>query len=235
MQAKLVQEGRSIDYTPSAAVAAGQLIVIGGLVGVASVPIASGALGAIAVDGVFDLAKESDGGPVFAAGEDVAFDLVNELAVKPGTSGSVRIGPAIAAAAADDATVRVRLVADELAPCMFDRAWEAVDLTSASKTLDAQDVGKVLNVTGSDTYVVTLPATAAGVEYVIRAAADGLLVAVSPNGSDKIMGADLAGADDTDRLLAAATARAGDYVHLRADGSAGWYIVAARGVWSNAA
>ena len=78
-----------------------------------------------------------------------------------------------------------------------------------------------MNVTvGHATNVVTLPATAAGLQYVIRCGASGQRVAVSPAAADKIMGADLAGVDDKDRILAAARevrdrlARAGIAVRL---------------------
>ena len=56
MQATFVHDGASIDYTPGSAVAAGDVIVQGELIGVARTPIAANALGSLAVDGVFDFA-----------------------------------------------------------------------------------------------------------------------------------------------------------------------------------
>jgi hypothetical protein len=145
----------------------------------------------------------------------------------------VLMGVALAAAAKTDATVRVRLSPRALPPAMVNKVLEGVTLASASKTLDAQDVGKVMNVTvGHATNVVTLPATAAGLQFVVRCGASGERVAVSPNASDKIMGADLAGTDDKDRILAAADSVAGDYLHLAADGVNGWFVVAERGKWT---
>lgn len=53
-----VQEGDAIDYTPSgSAVAAGDVVIAGGILGVAKLPIAVGVLGAIHIKGVFSLPK----------------------------------------------------------------------------------------------------------------------------------------------------------------------------------
>lgn len=46
------QDGDLIDYTPSADVGAGQVVVMGELVSIAPRPIASGKLGAVIVEGV---------------------------------------------------------------------------------------------------------------------------------------------------------------------------------------
>jgi predicted RecA/RadA family phage recombinase len=53
--ADYVQKGDVLDYTPTGAVAAGDVVVIGALVGVAPRPIAANALGSLAVEGVFAL------------------------------------------------------------------------------------------------------------------------------------------------------------------------------------
>jgi predicted RecA/RadA family phage recombinase len=50
-----VQKGDILDYTPASAVAAGDVVVIGALVGVAPRPIAAGAMGALAVEGVYTM------------------------------------------------------------------------------------------------------------------------------------------------------------------------------------
>lgn len=51
------QDGDVIDYTPSAAVAAGAVVVLNDLVTVALRPIAANQLGAVAVEGVFSMPK----------------------------------------------------------------------------------------------------------------------------------------------------------------------------------
>jgi predicted RecA/RadA family phage recombinase len=53
--ASYVQNGSLLDHTPAAAVAAGDVVVIGSLVAVAPRAIAAGSVGALAVEGVFDL------------------------------------------------------------------------------------------------------------------------------------------------------------------------------------
>ena len=65
LEAVFKQEGLSIDYTPIAAVAAGEVVVLNSLVGVAKQPIAAGAKGSLALTGVYSFTKKS--GDTFAA------------------------------------------------------------------------------------------------------------------------------------------------------------------------
>jgi predicted RecA/RadA family phage recombinase len=53
--ADYVQKGDILDHTPASAVAAGGVVVLGSLIGVAPRPIAANALGSVAVEGVFAL------------------------------------------------------------------------------------------------------------------------------------------------------------------------------------
>ncbi len=109
-QATFVHEGASIDYTPGAAVAAGDVIVQGELVGVAKTPIAANALGSLAVSGVFDFAKEAGGGVTFAVGALAYWDDANDVAVTTDGGGANKlIGKCVKAAADADALVRVRM------------------------------------------------------------------------------------------------------------------------------
>ena len=232
--AQFVHDGNAVDYTPGADVSAGDVVVQGDLVGIAKLDITSGQLGALAVTGVFDVAK---GSAVFTAGQSVYWDATAEQASPDGSVGKL-MGSAVAAAATGVTTVRVRLVQDPgqgevLPPCMVDRTFEDVD---DNKTLDAQDVGKVINVT-ADAKTITLPATAAGLEFVIRngGASGAVAVTVSPNANDKIMGADFAGVDNKDRVNTKATAIIGDYLHLAYGGATGWMVVNERGIWANEA
>lgn len=59
-QARFIQEAQAIDYTPSSAVAAGQVVVQGSMIGVAKTPIAANVLGALAVRGIFDVVKANE-------------------------------------------------------------------------------------------------------------------------------------------------------------------------------
>ncbi len=108
-QATFVHDGEAIDYTPGAAVAAGDVVVIGELVGIAKTPIAANALGALAVRGVFDFAKATGVGTAISAGASVYWDDANNVATTTAT-GNKLIGKCVKAAADADATVRVRMV-----------------------------------------------------------------------------------------------------------------------------
>lgn len=103
--ATYVHDGMTIDHTPSGAVAAGDVVVVGSIVGVAPRAIAANALGAIQIEGVFDIAKD---GNEITAGAAVYYDE-SESEIVTTASGNVFCGHAIAAAAAGAATVRVKL------------------------------------------------------------------------------------------------------------------------------
>ena len=68
MQATFIQEGRSIDHTPSGEVAAGLVVLTGSLVGIAKRLIAANVLGALALEGVFDVVQAAI---AFTAGDAV--------------------------------------------------------------------------------------------------------------------------------------------------------------------
>ena len=105
-QGQFIQEGAAVDYTPGADVAAGTVVVIGDLVGITKRDIAAGVLGSIAVEGVFDLIKDS--AVAITAGAKVYWDAVNSLTVATAT-GNKLIGKAIADAGVGTTEVRVRL------------------------------------------------------------------------------------------------------------------------------
>jgi predicted RecA/RadA family phage recombinase len=105
-QATFIQSGDAIDYTPGSAVAAGDVVVQGDLVGVTKRAIAANALGALAVDGVFDFAK--NGGVSYTVGTILYWDDTNNV-VTTTASGNKQIGKVVRAAASADTTVRVRL------------------------------------------------------------------------------------------------------------------------------
>lgn len=106
--ADFIQEGASIDYTPGSDVAAGDVVVLNDLIGVAKLPIKSGHLGALAVEGVFAFPKPI--GLTVGLGESMYWDTVEELAETWNSSGvHVFLGKAVQAAASNDATVQVRM------------------------------------------------------------------------------------------------------------------------------
>jgi predicted RecA/RadA family phage recombinase len=105
-QAVFIQEGAAIDYTPGADVTAGDVIFQGDLVGVARFDIKSGALGALAVTGVFDFAKATN--VAYTVGTILYWDDTNNIVTATAT-GNKQVGKVVRAAATTDPTVRVRL------------------------------------------------------------------------------------------------------------------------------
>lgn len=125
------------------------------------------------------------------------------------------------------------------------RLW--VDVTEA-KTLVAADVGYVQNVIYT-TGVVTLPATAVPGVWTIRNGGvpqsssapagtgdDGNLVTVNPNGSDTIIGfnvADGTSADGKGLNNTAATSRVGDEIQILSTAATnGPYLIGMKGIWA---
>ena len=106
MKARYVQRGDSIDYTSTLDVAAGDIVKVGSLVGVAKLDIKAGELGSLALVGVYEV--ESNGTAI-EAGAVVFIDPATGKVCAEGASGAVKFGHAVQSAAATDATVVVRL------------------------------------------------------------------------------------------------------------------------------
>ena len=110
MTTEYVQRGESIDYTPGADVAAGDVVVQGELVGVAKRNIKANELGALAVEGVFDFTKATGGGTAITAGANVYWDdAANQATTNANAGANKLIGKTVLAAADADEYVRVRL------------------------------------------------------------------------------------------------------------------------------
>jgi predicted RecA/RadA family phage recombinase len=108
MSAVFVQDDEMIDYTPTADVAAGAVVVQNDLVGVALRPIPANTLGSLAVEGVFDVPKATGAGSGITAGTKVYWDATNKVATA--TAGALKLlGKTTRDAADADSTVRVRL------------------------------------------------------------------------------------------------------------------------------
>lgn len=106
--------GGAIDYTPGSAVTAGDVLVLGDVVAVATQDIAANALGALEVSGVFKVPKITGALTVGVlvywdpAGDPVSGDAGTGAAT--GTAGALkRMGYAALAAGANDAFVYVLL------------------------------------------------------------------------------------------------------------------------------
>ena len=128
MLARYVQKGDAIDYRPTEAVAAGDVVIIADLIGIARLDIEAGTLGSLAVVGVFDVVK-ADG--AIPSGSTVYWDAGAKKATT--VSGSNHyLGKAIAAAEAADDTVRVLLNAPYSLATTFAAGDPITDLTDNS-------------------------------------------------------------------------------------------------------
>jgi hypothetical protein len=239
MEAQHWQDREFIDWTNGTGsdVSAGQVLEINGQAAVAAMDIDNGATGSVQIAGI---AKVKSVGVAASQGfiswwdEDgtqYGTSSSTGAAVSTGADGDIFLGTLVADVTAADTFCYVDLnvcpahLADLLA-----MTWESV---AANKTLDVQDIGKVMQVT-ADAKTVTLPATSVGYRFIVlNGAADGTaLVTVSPNADDKIMGADLAGVNNKDRLNTKATAEMGDFIDLLGEGTDGYYVLRERGTWA---
>lgn len=102
--------GAAIDHTPAADVAAGEVIVQGELVGVARLDIKANAIGALAVEGVFDFPKAVGVGTALTTGTDVFWDAATLEATSNAAAGAnKKIGRVVKDATDNDTLVRIRL------------------------------------------------------------------------------------------------------------------------------
>jgi predicted RecA/RadA family phage recombinase len=107
-QTTFVQEGRQIEFTPTVAVAAGQVVVNGDLVGVALGPVAANTPGTLAVDGVFEFPKQSGVGTAMTFGALLYWDSANQRATAT-AAGNKLIGKCTRAAPDAATGVRIRI------------------------------------------------------------------------------------------------------------------------------
>lgn len=98
--------GDMLRYTPTTGVAAGEAVVVGSIVGVASRPIAANELGNLNLEGVFTIPKPTGAGTDYAQGAKVS--LYNGQAVTGATG--VGMGVVAEKPATTDATVSVLLI-----------------------------------------------------------------------------------------------------------------------------
>jgi predicted RecA/RadA family phage recombinase len=102
-KAQFIHDGEVIDYTPTADVAAGNVVVLGDLVGVTKRDIKANTLGGLATVGVFDFTKAS--AEVITAGSTLYWNEEDQEATA--TEGTNKLlGKAVAAAGAGTAVVR---------------------------------------------------------------------------------------------------------------------------------
>lgn len=104
--ARYVSHGEVVDYTPSADVVAGTVVAQGDLFGVTMVDIKANVLGAISVEGVWEIAKAAE---AIAVGDKLYWDAANSRVTKTKGQLTLVAGKAASAAASGDAVVNVLL------------------------------------------------------------------------------------------------------------------------------
>lgn len=225
------------DCYSASAVNAGEVVNIDGRAGVVLADIKAGATGKAYVDGRFsfpavefamsrggvlgwDANGTPYGGSTTGAGTTklAAADFLLGTIIEDMTSQIARI------------KVDLNSYPTDLVGILGGRKFETV---SGAKTLAITDVGKIFCV-DTDAFTITLPAVAVEFEFVVmNVMADGAcLITIAPNSSDKIMGADLAGVDDKDRLLTKTTSKSNDFIHFVYGSVAGYNVVQERGTWA---
>ena len=105
MSAKFIQEGKAIEITAAADITANDVVVFGGIVGVAPADISSGGSGAIQIEGVYEMPKES--GLAISGGVAVNWDTTSGYVTT--SSGGVACGKTIAPAESSATVVLVKL------------------------------------------------------------------------------------------------------------------------------
>lgn len=172
MGATYRQEGAAIDYTPSSAVAAGDVIFQAGLGGFAKTAIAASDLGALCTEGVIRI--EKDGNAIVAGGK-VYWDATN-LRVSRDPSVGNFFGRAVAAATAGATTADVLVWPNDAGGRILALAAEA-----ASSALS-----NTVTETNFDNSVLTIPANTLNLGDVIRVKAQG--IATATNSTDTLTG-----------------------------------------------
>lgn len=101
--------GELVSYTPGSAVAAGDVILIGNVVGVAPRDIAASTLGVLLIaNAVVKFPKTAGSGAAIAVGVQLYWDAGNEVATATASTHK-KLGVSILAATDADTEVRVRL------------------------------------------------------------------------------------------------------------------------------
>lgn len=109
MATNFVQNGDFLEFTAGADVAAGEMVQVGSLFGVATDAVANGAVGVLAMKGVFTLAKENSAGSATTVGGPVYF-ISGEVSGDDDTGNRPLCGHALEVAADGATTVKVRLL-----------------------------------------------------------------------------------------------------------------------------
>lgn len=210
MQARFLAEGDRVDYTPSGAVSAGDVILVNGLIRIAALDIAAAALGALVTEGLFEAVKDNsdiadgnalywdaDGSPVGGVALSGAFTTTS--------SGNTFSGFAVKAAGTTAATVNMRLLHIPATLIVNNVTTSAIADPGNAGAIPVTGSGYVPIVTaGSETRTLAAPAFI-GQELLIYVKTDGgtcvitVASAINQTGNNTITMADVR---DVIRLVA---------------------------------
>lgn len=209
------QPGHVVDYTASAAVSSGDIVRVGmHKMGVALVAIASGEVGSVSVEGVYELAKNTS--DALTQGGRAWWDPSAEEVINAPVTGSLFLGRAFDAAGASATTCTVKLgcFADE-GPRIIslaatgNQSLAVADLLSGDLTILAPNTGAL---------TLALPSVAdvpAGARFTIRkTTADAAAVTLDGAGSETVGGGATFATIDA----------SGDRATFQSDGSA-WQLI----------
>jgi predicted RecA/RadA family phage recombinase len=168
MPVYFIHEGSAIDYTPAVAKTAGDVVLLGDLLGIVRNDIPANRLGALAVEGVFEFPKQA--GTALTTGQKVYWDATNlRVAGDPGVGRLV--GRVTKDAASADTTVRVLIEMQASADLLYSaEAASAVITNTVTETAFDKSV--------------TIPANTLQVGDVLRVRAQG--ICPSTNSTDTL-------------------------------------------------
>lgn len=236
--------GESVEYTPAAAVYAGNIINLGAVCGFAPRDIAASALGTIGITGV--LRVPYIGGIVCNVGDNVWWDAnatpyggaANGACTCNAAVGDWWVGTLVAptTATGDTADVALNLVNPNL-PAWSEKTHlaQATDLTLAAATHS----GGVIHVTadGGFNTKITLPVGVVGMDWIIQndEADAGNGCAVDLNATEIIASANLTLTSGQEATNTRAGSIRGDFLHLICNvAGTSWRCVGRRGTWASA-
>ena len=109
MTAIFIQRSDTIDYTPPADVPVGSVTVLNDTIGINRTALQANQLGSLAIDGIFELDKNTGANQAIEQGKNVFWDTVNLRVRKSNNADSVLMGKAATSAGDDDSRVRVSI------------------------------------------------------------------------------------------------------------------------------
>lgn len=178
MQAVFKQDPGTIDFTAVTAITAGDVVVTNGHVRIAKRDIPANTLGALAVEGLYDVVKDSsnisDGNAVYwdADGSPVGGVALSGAATTT-SSGNTFMGYAVAAAGTSATTVRVSLTHVPSSLVVNNDISSAITDPGASGAIPVTGSGRVAIVTaGAETRTLAAP-TFAGQKLLLYMKTDG--------------------------------------------------------------